>query len=318
MQIKLFNKAMTLQELTLLVRQKFDRCNLKRNVRYNALNHVAKFIREKYNGNLEVLYKPKDEFKRLYENYKDKKINGAESSAINEIYKQFSSGSFSYLPKTSVKSVSTTNIKPQMVECSKPNVEELMNDDNFMKVSVLSDVMIPDKPGLYAIKIKDVNDLPSPFCDELVKRNHNLLYIGMASDSLLQRFWNEELHNEKPATFFRSIGAILGYRPVKGSLVDNENKKNYKFCPVDTVEINKWISGHLLVNCMVVIAYPYKDKDGKENKEEKKKNTKLIEDMETQLIQMYKPIVNIAKNPYKMVEVSELREECRRIANDSK
>ena len=72
MQIKLFNKAMTLQELTLLVRQEFDRRNLKSNVRYNALDHVAKFIREKYNGNLEVLYKPKDEFKRLYENYKDK------------------------------------------------------------------------------------------------------------------------------------------------------------------------------------------------------------------------------------------------------
>ncbi|MBR6196299.1 MAG: hypothetical protein IKQ72_01725 [Bacteroidaceae bacterium] len=153
---------MTLQELTLLVRQEFDRRNLKSNVRYNALDHVAKFIREKYNGNLEVLYKPKDEFKRLYENYKDKKINGAESSAINEMYKQFSSGSFSYLPKTPVKSVSTTNIKPQMVECSTPNAEDLMNDNNFMKVSVLSDVMIPDKPGLYAIKIKDVNDLPSP------------------------------------------------------------------------------------------------------------------------------------------------------------
>ncbi|MBR6196298.1 MAG: hypothetical protein IKQ72_01720 [Bacteroidaceae bacterium] len=134
----------------------------------------------------------------------------------------------------------------------------------------------------------------------------------MASESLLQRFWNEELHNEKPATFFRSIGAILGYRPVKGSLVGKKNDKNYKFSPVDTDKIKRWIREHLLVNCIVVTAYPIDTKEGKEN------NTKLIEDMETQLIQMYKPIVNIAKNPYKMVEVSELREECRRIANDSK
>lgn len=59
------------------------------------------------------------------------------------------------------------------------------------------------------------------------------------------------------------------------------------------------------MNCVVVSACP-KTED----------NKKFIEDIEKQLIQTYRPIINIKDNPYKMEKMSELRNECHRIANE--
>lgn len=297
---------MTLQELKNRVCQEFDRRKLKSNARYNALEKVVEYILKKHNGNLEVLFNPKDDFKNLYERHKGSDINSAESSAINEMYNQLNSKSSYSSTKPLIESLmSTTKNLTTNDEISTSNTEELMIVNNFMKVSILTESIIPNEPGLYAIRIKDVNDLPAPFCDELIKRNHDLLYIGMASESLRKRLWKQELNHEKPATFFRSIGAILGYRPVNGSLVGKSNTTNYKFNQVDTDKIKKWIKEHLLVNCVVVSACP-KTED----------NKKFIEDIEKQLIQTYRPIINIKDNPYKMEKMSELRNECHRIANE--
>lgn len=171
----------------------------------------------------------------------------------------------------------------------------LMSSQNFKRVCDLTEFQVPDIPGIYVIRISDVNALDLPFRDELLSRGHNLLYIGIASKSLRERLWRQELNHEKPATFFRSLGAILGYRPIKGSLIGKKNTKNYKFSPSDTNKIREWIKGHLLVNFIAT-----SDK---------------LEDFEKQLICTYKLILNIKKNPYKMEKVSKLRAECIDIAN---
>lgn len=171
----------------------------------------------------------------------------------------------------------------------------LMLPQNFKRVCDLTENEVPNAPGIYTIRICNVHDLDAPFCDELIKRGHNLLYVGIASKSLRERLWKQELNHKRPATFFRSMGAILGYRPEKGSLVDESNKRNYRFTIVDTKKIQKWMKEHLLVNFMV------------QNED--------LGTAEEYLIVNYKPIVNIQKNPNKMEEVKRLREECVRIAN---
>lgn len=168
------------------------------------------------------------------------------------------------------------------------NSDALMNPDNFKRVSDLNFNDIPSSPGLYAIKIDNPNALPKEFEDVLKERNHNLLYIGITTDTLRNRLWEQELHSKKPATFFRSIGAILGYTPEPGSLKGKSN--NYKFSNNDCKKIEHWMEEHLLVNFI-----------------EQHNN---LEETETVMIEKYIPIINIAKNPHKLVILQQLRKRC--------
>lgn len=301
---------MTLQELVSSVRKEYDSRNLKSTARYSALNKVANYIVGCHGGNLSVFNKDKDDFKDAYKKYKGKELNSAESSAINELYNQyyskkgnssdkekvstFSLGkTFSRLCAIGGKIVQVVSRKENNGKSSKSVAGNLMNESKFKSVSDLSASEIPDAPGLYAIRIKDVHKLPSVFSKELNKRGHNLLYIGIASESLLERLWKQELNHQKPATFFRSIGAMLGFRPVKGSLF-GKNTRNYKFDTESTEKIRCWMKENLLVNYYVI--------------------SDNLENVEKQLIYDYKPIVNIENNPNKMSIISDLRHQCVEIA----
>ena len=79
----------TLQTLQNNVKEEYDSRNLKCNARYNALDKIIDFIKTKYKGDSSILQCPKKEFKSLYESYKGKELNSAESSAINELYNQY-------------------------------------------------------------------------------------------------------------------------------------------------------------------------------------------------------------------------------------
>lgn len=280
---------MTIQELSDNVRQEFDRRNLKSDTRYNALKNVMQYIQMNHNGCLDVLNMAKSDFKHLYEEYKlsiSRKMSSAEKSAIDEIYHQLN------------KPISPVRLKTLKIDNSNhtsSNKDELMTLSNFIRVCDLSEFMIPDCPGIYAIRVIDVHDMPEPFNNELMNRGHDLLYIGIASNSLRERLWKEELNHSRPATFFRSIGAILGYKPIKGSLY-GKNTRNYKFSIDDTESIKTWIRQHLMVS-----AIPCSNDLGS---------------IETQLILKYKPIVNLSKNPYKMTEISDLRAECLKVAQE--
>jgi hypothetical protein len=217
-------------------------------------------------------------------------MSSAEESAIDEIYNQFKSKSSS---NTFIQSVSEKEEMPTLPN----NTKELMSPDNFKRVCDLSEEIVPDSPGIYAIRINDVNNIPEPFHNELINRKHDLLYIGIASKSLRKRLWEQELNHKKAATFFRSIGAILGFRTIKGSLYGKETD-NYKFSKDDTETIKTWIKEHLLVN-FIIIQEPLKD-------------------IEKKLIRVQKPIINIKDNPYKMKMLSDLREECIKIAKEKR
>ena len=153
---------------------------------------------------------------------------------------------------------------------------------------------VPDKPGYYSIWVDKANSLPEPFSTELRIRKSNLLYIGIASGSLKSRLVEQELQHKKPATFFRSLGAVLGYRPAKGSLANKTNKSNYRFSISDSEEIKEWIKRHLKIQFASV---------------------DIIErNIESTIIRESVPLFNGTHNPKKSGELSKLRSECRRIA----
>lgn len=207
----------------------------------------------------------------------------------------------SLIGQSNVKVISsqTKEEKPRqkLTEISKDTVlleKVLINEKNFKKAGSI-DNLVPDQPGMYCIRISDVNKLPNPFSQHLKSRNHNIIYIGIASESLQRRFLKQELRANGHGTFFRGIGAILGYRPEIGSLRSKANKRNYKFKPEDEKKIIKWINANLIVNWVA--------------------SDEGLEGIETSMIQKHLPLLNIAKNPMALKELKELRAECVSIAN---
>lgn len=170
----------------------------------------------------------------------------------------------------------------------------LMNKQNFKSAKDV-DGFVPQASGLYCIRIKNVHLLPEPFGTILLERGHDILYIGIASENLYNRFLNQELRAKGHGTFFRSMGAVLGYKPPKGSLIEKRNKKNYKFSKTDELKIIGWINENLMVNWV--------------------ESAGDLDSLETSLIVKYLPLLNLSKNPAALQILSYLRKECVEIAN---
>jgi hypothetical protein len=173
-------------------------------------------------------------------------------------------------------------------------LKQLVNSKNYKSAASIED-KVPDSPGIYMIRVQNIKSLPRVFEKELDSREHNILYVGIATKSLKRRMFGQELRAKGHGTFFRSIGAILGYTPPKGSLLQKKNKRNYKFSNSDESKIIAWINHNLIVNWVSC------ESD--------------LSTLESKLIVGYTPIMNIAKNSYSMLELSELRKKCVDIAN---
>jgi hypothetical protein len=155
--------------------------------------------------------------------------------------------------------------------------------------------LVDDKPGLYAIFINDPKSLPQPFSSMLIRHGARLLYVGRARDSLSVRLVDQELRHKRAATFFRGVGAILGFRPQPGSLRDKANQRNYRFSKSHTGQIIDWMEKHLLVRWLPMEV------------------TDLLT-VEPTVIHELRPLLNTTHNPDRCDELAELRELCRRIA----
>lgn len=172
---------------------------------------------------------------------------------------------------------------------------QLMDSSKFRSVKQLDSLDILDIPGIYVIKISDIKKLPQVFRKVLQERKHNILYIGISKDSLKKRLWGNELYSKGHGTFFRSLGAVLGYLPESGSLKERENKRNYKFSEHDSAEIIGWIEDNLEVNFVA--------------------HSDNLEEMERFLISQNLPLLNLDKNPAKLDELVRLRRRCEAVAN---
>ena len=155
---------------------------------------------------------------------------------------------------------------------------------------------VPIMPGYYAIWIKDPSVLPCQYFRE--QRTPAMLYVGIATKSLKKRLFEQDLRHKNPATFFRGLGAVLGFRPPAGSLAGKRNKNNYKFSNADTKAIIKWINANIIVRFVV---------DDLPDKQQEK-----------YVISFLKPPFNSTHNSNPLPGLAALREQCRKIANASR
>jgi hypothetical protein len=120
-------------------------------------------------------------------------------------------------------------------------------------------------------------------------------HIGKAT-SLKRRMLGNELRGRGHGTFFRSMGAVLGHRPLAGSLATKANKYNFSFQKQDRDSIVEWINTSLEVNWAVL---PRMDAGPSE----------------AVLIRDHAPLLNLDGNPRALVELDELRKLCQRLAS---
>lgn len=153
---------------------------------------------------------------------------------------------------------------------------------------------VPKGPGYYSIFLDDAANLPEPFGDLLRQRATNLIYIGIATTTLRERLLDADLRHKRPSTFFRGIGAILGFRPPRGSLLRKRNRRNYRFGAEDTEATIRWINRHILIHWL--------------------EDSSPDRDAEVFAIQLHRPILNSTHNPEPLRELAALRAECRRTA----
>lgn len=168
-------------------------------------------------------------------------------------------------------------------------IKSFLSDD-FKDAGIIGP-LVPDKLGMYCIRLKEGCRLPSKFQAILDSRTHNILYIGIATKNLKIRLLNQELRHKGHGTFFRGIGAVLGFLPPKGSLRNKRNQNNYIFSPSDTIQIINWINENLEVNWLV------SDVD--------------LKSIEKSLIKNISPLLNIQSNPKKLKALVDAKVQCK-------
>lgn len=154
--------------------------------------------------------------------------------------------------------------------------------------------LVPGGSGYYAIYVDDASALPAPYSDVPACRGTRLLYLGIATKSLLRRLVEEDLRHQRPSTFFRGIGAIMGYRPPIGSLAGKSNQNNHRFSASDTGLAVDWINDHLSVNWI--------------------EESRAVAATEKALIRAHRPLLNTKHNPDALASLATLRLECRAVA----
>ncbi len=171
--------------------------------------------------------------------------------------------------------------------------KKLIDEATFTKVGAI-DRIVPHVPGLYCVRLVDGAELPERYQHELKKQNSRLIYIGKAErSSLHKRFLQQELRAKGHGTFFRSVGAMLGYTPLPGSLKDKSNQNNYTFSKTDKFAIINWMNSNFEAS-WVAFEGPF-----------------LVEKY---LIRMHSPLLNIDDNPQCLTLLKNDRDRCRQIA----
>jgi GIY-YIG catalytic domain-containing protein len=152
---------------------------------------------------------------------------------------------------------------------------------------------VPDSPGYYSIFIDQASSLPDHFNTKIANSGSLLLYIGNSTSSVHERLLMQDLYGKSNSTFFRGIGAILGYRPPYASLANKVNQNNYKFSEENCRKIREWNEQHLSISWF-----------------ETRPSTRT----EMLLIKRSLPLINSVHNPTRDPNLADLREECTKIA----
>lgn len=281
---------MTTRDIFKIINTELNVRHLKNpNIRKNALSKIISFIEDTKIFLLDDqlnLPNQKRIFEVAYTNYKNKNINGAERHVKKLIYDYVYPNQTYKFPVANLTQQSSKALTSSLIlEMDISKIEKELIQVDYYSVNELSKI-IPAKPGIYCVKLRKDVVLPRKYGNI---RKDGIIYIGVTSKSLLKRLWEEELNHKRSATFFRSIGAILGYLPLKGSLAPY--RYDYKFSENDTNAIRKWMKQSLLVSFLP------------------SQNTSLNE-IEKTLIKKYQPLINLKHNPKPNKELKNARNKC--------
>lgn len=186
--------------------------------------------------------------------------------------------------------------------------ETISADGNFDVVDVLNTIVNSDfipitanqtkkfiGNGFYCLRLKADGNLPQPIQRIFEQKSLRIVYFGKAEDQTLSKRIEQELYAKGHGTFFRGIGAVLGFTPEPGSLVGKSNQYNYVFNLIDKQVIISWIESNLEI-CVV--------------------NYRGDFCIEKKIIGELRPLLNITHNPFALKELSQLKDRCRQIARN--
>jgi len=189
-------------------------------------------------------------------------------------------------PETST--IEKSDIKKSDIE------NELIINGKFCSIKDLSQSIL-NSTGFYCIKLKTNSRLPDRYQSILDKRTYKFIYIGKAEGQTLRERLAQELELKSPGTFFRSIGCVLKYHPIKGHLKGKSNQNNFKFSTNDKSEIIEWLKKNVELS---VVKY------------------KGDFNIESELIGKYHPLLNDTHNPMRLQELKDDKDKCRKIARE--
>ncbi|GEP52767.1 hypothetical protein FNO01nite_34390 [Flavobacterium noncentrifugens] len=171
-------------------------------------------------------------------------------------------------------------------------MNEIFKPENFKSLKDLDECKL-NFAGIYALRIMDISSFPLQLRSEIEDKKSSIIYIGKASKNLGKRL-EEECRGKSHGTFFRGIGALINFKPPKGSLIGKANSNNYKFSSIDSAKIINWMNDNLQFDYLKV--------------------EKNIDFIEKDLIKHFEPILNTTHNPKKSKYLALLRKECINIA----
>ena len=171
---------------------------------------------------------------------------------------------------------------------------ELIINGKFYSIKYLNQNIL-SSTGFYCIRLRENSRLPDRYQSILDKRKHKFIYIGKAEGQTLRERLKQELELKRPGTFFRSIGCVLKYFPIKGHLKGKLNQNNFKFSIDNKCEIIEWLRNNVELS---IAKY-----SGDFN-------------VESELIGKYCPLLNDTHNPMKLQELKDDKDRCRKIARN--
>ncbi len=202
------------------------------------------------------------------------------------------------LEKSQIKSEAKTNSQNSTNEIPVVENEDIENaliiNEKFCSIKDLNQNIL-NSTGFYCIRLKKNSRLPDRYQSILNQRKNKLIYIGKAEGQTLRERLAQELELKSPGTFFRSIGCVLKYFPIKGHLKGKSNQNNFKFSTEDKSEIIEWLRNNVELSI-----------------------SKYTGDfnIESKLIGKYCPLLNDTHNPMKLQELKDDKDRCRKIARE--
>lgn len=197
------------------------------------------------------------------------------------------------IAKHARKKTENSTITKPVVE--NKNIEKkLIENGKFYSIDNLNQEVL-NSTGFYCIRLKTNSRLPDRYQSILDKRKYKFIYIGKAEGQTLKKRLSQELELKRPGTFFRSIGCVLGYLPMKGHLKGKSNQNNFKFTKNDKNEIIEWLRDNVELS---IVKF-----NGDFN-------------LESGLIEKYCPLLNDIHNPMRLQELKNDKDKCRKIARE--